>query len=112
MKFGSSRIWLQQVSCSRPDPVDEWLQAALALRIEIFWNDPLEPLRRSRKARLSRRIDQGGTKASPGCRAPRPHRVTMVATGSAKAGATHGRCGGPGSPRLTQLAEPSGAEDG
>ena len=101
MKSGSSRISLQQVSCShrsrrrvaaggaraeyrilvhrgfrcsrspaRADPIDEWLQVALALSIEIFLESPPRPGGHSRKAgclngSIRGSQDESGRRARP-----------------------------------------------
>ncbi|HEU4560387.1 MAG TPA: hypothetical protein VFS20_21230, partial [Longimicrobium sp.] len=72
-KEGSSRISLPQVTRSRTDAVDEWLQAALALSIEIFLERHPRAVLPSRKARLSQRIDRGA-RGEPGRRARPSHR--------------------------------------
>ena len=61
----------RRFSCSRSpfartDAVDEWLQVALAVSIEIFLGgESPSILLQSRKAQLSQRIDQGMMRRAP-----------------------------------------------
>ena len=103
---------MQQVSCSRGNPAGEWLQAALALSIEKFFEDPSRPCgNRGRPGCLNRSI--GGHERA-WRRAHPPHRELCEGdrTVSTKTRATHGGRGGPGFPLMTQLAKPAGAEVG
>ena len=57
---------------ARTDPVDEWLQAALALSIEIFWRAPLAPRQCSGPGCLNRSIRGITRRVRPLCMSSAP----------------------------------------
>jgi hypothetical protein len=104
---------LQQVSCSRGNPAGEWLQAALALSIEIFFEEiPRAPAAIAEGPAVS--TDRSGVTSEPGavhilriesC-------VRVIAPYPRRLGRRTEAAEGPGFPLMTQLAKPAGAEVG
>jgi hypothetical protein len=88
-----------------------WLQVALALSIEIFLRDPCDPSA-AQPARAVSTDRSGGHEASLADVPILRIDGGMTIIRSTKAGVTHGGSGVLDSPLMTQLAKPSGAEDG
>jgi len=83
---------LQQVSCPlRTDPVDEWLQVALALSIEIFLERPLLDPAAGREGPAVSTDRSGDHEASPAvAHVPRIDGWMRSFAVSTKAAETHG----------------------
>jgi hypothetical protein len=83
---------------ARSDPVDEWLQVALALSIEIFWRDPPHPVAITKGPAVStdRSGDQRQVRSS--CTSPRIDGWMAIICPIHEGGETHGGQGGLDSP--------------
>ena len=84
---------------ARTDAVDEWLQVALALSIEIFWESPLDPSAIAEGSAVS--TDRSGDdEASPvAVHILRIDDWMTILRSTTKAGETQERQGGLDSPR-------------